>query len=297
MNKSFTLIEILVVIVVVGILSAFILVGMNSISDSASIAKGKTFANSIRNALLINLVSEWKFDDGSGTQTTTKDYWTTNDGTLTSFNFDATDGWKTGTNCVSGGCLLFDGTNDYINAQNGADFNNLTSFTIELWGKATVNSKDFINKAAVAGNQRSFGFNTNASGYIIMYISPDGINWSGSKVGTVNVINGKWNHIVVVYTGTKIYFYVNGISYEAPTSYSGGVYTSSSPFLMGANYFVGAFSGYMDEIRFYKQGVSFSQIEQNYYSGLNKLFKNNGIALDEFNQRIVELKSNIADNE
>jgi prepilin-type N-terminal cleavage/methylation domain-containing protein len=43
MNKSFTLIEILVVIVVIGVLSAFILVGMSSITSSANIAKSQAF--------------------------------------------------------------------------------------------------------------------------------------------------------------------------------------------------------------------------------------------------------------
>ncbi|MFA6374475.1 MAG: prepilin-type N-terminal cleavage/methylation domain-containing protein, partial [Candidatus Paceibacterota bacterium] len=40
MNKSFTLIEILVVIVIIGILSAFIIVSMAGVSDKATIAKG-----------------------------------------------------------------------------------------------------------------------------------------------------------------------------------------------------------------------------------------------------------------
>jgi len=48
-EKSFTLIEILVVIVVTGILSSFVLVGMSSITNDARIAKVKAFANSVRN--------------------------------------------------------------------------------------------------------------------------------------------------------------------------------------------------------------------------------------------------------
>ena len=83
MSKSFTLIEILVVIVIIGILSAFIIVSMVGVSDKARIAKSQAFANSLRNSLLINLVSEWKLNDGSGT--TASDSWSANTGTLTNF--------------------------------------------------------------------------------------------------------------------------------------------------------------------------------------------------------------------
>jgi len=53
MKKSFTLIEILVVIVIIGILSAFIIVSMSGVSQKATIAKGQAFANSLKNALMI----------------------------------------------------------------------------------------------------------------------------------------------------------------------------------------------------------------------------------------------------
>jgi hypothetical protein len=244
------------------------------------------------------LVSEWKFEGptavgGTAVVDDTKDSWTINGGTA----LYGTPTVKGGTDCVSGKCIYFDGSGEYIDTTNGSGFNNLTSYTIELWEKTSIKNKDFVNKAVAAGNQRSFTFWMNGSGYLEAYISSDGIVWAGLKTGTIDVANNKWNHVVVVYTGTNIFFYVNGISYEAPTSYTGGVYTSSATLKIGASYAISPFSGYMDEIRFYKQGVSFSQIEQNYYSGLNNLFKNNGIGLKEYNQRLVELKSNIANNE
>ncbi len=80
MSKSFTLIEILVVIVVIGVLSAFILVGMSSISSKANIAKSQVFINSIDNSLLTSRVAYWKLDEGAGT--TTSDSWGVSLGTL-----------------------------------------------------------------------------------------------------------------------------------------------------------------------------------------------------------------------
>ncbi|MFA5013447.1 MAG: type II secretion system protein, partial [Candidatus Paceibacterota bacterium] len=60
--RAFTLIELLVVIAIIGILSALIIVGMNSTTQKATIAKAQVFSNSLRNSLMGNLISEWKFD-------------------------------------------------------------------------------------------------------------------------------------------------------------------------------------------------------------------------------------------
>ena len=126
MNKSFTLIEILVVIVVIGIISSFIIVGLSSVSDKANIAKGQAFSNSLRNSLLMNLVSEWKLDEGTGS--TTLDSWGSNTGTLgTSTIGDAAEPTWT-TDCVSGKCLSFDGTDDYVDCGNPDNLNNITEY-------------------------------------------------------------------------------------------------------------------------------------------------------------------------
>jgi prepilin-type N-terminal cleavage/methylation domain-containing protein len=63
--SAFTLIELLVVIAIIGILSALIIVGMSSTTQKATIAKAQVFSNSLRNSLMNNLISEWKFN-GSG---------------------------------------------------------------------------------------------------------------------------------------------------------------------------------------------------------------------------------------
>jgi prepilin-type N-terminal cleavage/methylation domain-containing protein len=127
MNKSFTLIEILVVIVVIGALSAFILVGMSSITNSANIAKSQAFSNSLRNSLLLNLVSEWKLD-GNG-----NDSWGVNNGTLVGATHLPV--LKTNSDCFSGSCYDFDGTEDYINVGSRANLTTDISngLTITAW--------------------------------------------------------------------------------------------------------------------------------------------------------------------
>jgi len=74
-QKSFTLIELLVVIVIIGILAGVIMISTSSSIDKANVAKAKTFSESIKNNLMLNLVSEWNFDDSSNPY---KDFWGNN---------------------------------------------------------------------------------------------------------------------------------------------------------------------------------------------------------------------------
>ncbi|MFA5013335.1 MAG: LamG-like jellyroll fold domain-containing protein [Candidatus Paceibacterota bacterium] len=292
-NNAFTLIELLVVVAIIGILSALIVVGMSSTTQKATIAKAQVFSNSLRNSLMDNLISEWKFDDASsGSSTAAVDSWSgNNSGTLTNFNFNTTDGWRTGADCIVGNCLLFDGTNDYVGAGNGSGFNNLTAFTIEFWEKTATPNRDFMQKAVAAGNQRSFGVSMPASGITEFRISPDGVSWSGFEVGSVNVADNKWNHIVTIYSGTQLMIYVNGVRDTPPASYSGGVFTAVADFNIGTSYFIGPFLGYLDNIRFYDSSVSMSEIKRNYYSGLNDLLFGNGITQREYSDRIAEFNA------
>ncbi|MDD4662200.1 MAG: prepilin-type N-terminal cleavage/methylation domain-containing protein, partial [Candidatus Pacebacteria bacterium] len=79
MNKSFTLIELLVVIVIIGILAGVIIVSTSSSINKANLAKAQSFSNTVQNELLLNLVSEWSFDNSSNIG---EDTWGNNDGTV-----------------------------------------------------------------------------------------------------------------------------------------------------------------------------------------------------------------------
>ncbi len=298
MNKSFTLIEILIVIVVIGILSAFVLVGMNSITESANIAKGKAFSDSLRNSLLTSLVSEWKLDEGAGSNTV--DSWGINNGTLTNGPT-----WVT-SNCISNNCLSFDGDNDYINCGNNSSLSmgakdHTTSFWIKLNNNVAPDTETHIFCGGVVGVSSGYWIRRQTGGSSLYLCFNDGSpsRLEGSLSGNGTLIANKWYYVVVTFDRDGMaQGYIDG---KIQTGYSlvsrpGNIQNTYSFQLggYGGSYLL---DGFLDEVKIYNAILSSIQIQQNYYVGLNKLFKNNGIISNEFNQRIGELKSNLSNNE
>jgi prepilin-type N-terminal cleavage/methylation domain-containing protein len=296
-NLAFTLIELLVVIAVIGILSGLIVVSMSGTTEKATIAKAQIFSNSLRNSLMLNLIGEWKLDEG-------KDGYANNTwGTVTTgtlYNFastvagggdspSSTEGWMSSNYCVSGTCLKFDGSNDYVDAGSAMTENITNKLTIGVWIKTTITNKDVFNKAVGTGNLRSFGLLINTDGIVRMAYSSDGATWSYVP-GSSNVADGKWNYIVISLNGSKAYTYINGVQDVLPTNYSSTIFSSPTvTFKIGASYFISPFNGLIDEVRLYNEGVSASYVKEQYYLGLNNLLINGSITKEEYLSRTSDL--------
>jgi len=291
MNKSFTLIEILVVIVVIGIISSFIIVGLSSVSDKANIAKGQAFSNSLRNSLLMNLVSEWKLDEGTGS--TTLDSWGSNTGTLgTSTIGDAAEPTWT-TDCVSGRCLSFDGTDDYITFGN-SNLNILDNITISFWVNPL--NYNFSVAAFICGNGVSSRYGYHVwlwtTGYLSYRTCQVGANQNtNSLIGYIP--NNKFTHLTVTRSGTNATIYANGKditeshgSHIDPTTSSSNIFVGR---YVGGGYFL---NGILDDMKIYKEAMSSFQVQQNYYSGINNLIAKKQINIEEYSKRIKQLVIN-----
>jgi hypothetical protein len=55
-------------------------------------------------------------------------------------------------------------------------------------------------------------------------------------------------------------------------------------------------AGKMDEVRIFHAITTISQIQQNYFTGLNKLLSHNSLTQAEYYQRISDLSNNYAEN-
>jgi prepilin-type N-terminal cleavage/methylation domain-containing protein len=302
MNKkllAFTLIELLVVIAIIGILSGLIVVTMNGITSKANIAKSQVFSNSLKNALMLNLISEWRLDEG-GTSQSTEDIWGTNEGILgSSSGVDTTDPTWTSSDCVRGNCLTFDGVNDFVNCGNASVLNiSSGSITVEAWVYPQRGTNYIFGNSADNAN---WGYYT----FKIQSQKPD-INFNSSGGSFVyrsnnNVDLNKWSHIVATHTfgnGSLTKIYLNGIQQDATwisgTGNETSICTSTCRFEIGHWYGTPDstsdqyhFYGKIDEARIYNAVVPTSRIKENYYSGLNSLLANGNMTIEEYLSRIV----------
>ncbi|MDD3170380.1 MAG: LamG domain-containing protein [Candidatus Pacebacteria bacterium] len=288
MNKSFTLIEILVVIVIIGIISAFIIVSMSGVSEKANIAKSQAFASSLRNSLLMNLVSEWKLDDASGTSV--KDSWGTNAGTWNGAGGGGytSPSWRTASECVSRGCLAFDGTDDYINIPNAPSLNFTNAITMSLWFKTDINqsSRGILTKGYPGIND--YDAMLYVTGGMLQFYIKDSDGNSDNVSYNVSYHNNQWKYLVGFFNGDWLYLYLNGIVVASKDSLRTNIRSSSNPTTIGYGWSF-YFNGLIDESHMYNQAISTSQVQQNYYIGLNNLLKNESISQEEYLGNVLDL--------
>ena len=287
-TKSFTLIELLVVIVIIGILAAVIIVSTSSSISKASIAKVKVFENSVQNELGANMVSRWKLDEIIGT-TTTSDAWGSNTGTLgdgvTASTYPTL---KEESECVTGKCMYFDGTNDDISIANNSTLNFITwngSYTFSLW--LYSDSLVGLTRPSVFGKFSSTLDRNVISCYAgaVRFGYYNGINWFGfSGPFTLH----KWVYAVGTNNHGSVSLYLDGVIQTG----------TSTPYMGSIGMFIGSagtgdageyWKGFIDNISIYDSVLSSSQIKQEYIAGLNSLLANNNISKEEYDQRINSL--------
>ena len=290
-NKSFTLIELLVVIVIIGILAGVIMISTSSSIDKANLAKAQAFSKTVQNELLLNLISEWTFDEDVSPYNSSKDTWGTNTGTVVGADYNSS-------NCISGGCYDFNGTSDYIDLNNNfLSLAESSTKTISGWFKSdTVNIS--VSTARILTLHKASG----SSGFSLMIYNDSTTNdhialyYCTSSALTIlnsNIkVSKNWMHVVGVQNGTSVKIYVNGA--EANSVNNGGIFGVSTP----TNAIIGAFSvgpaeyfldGLIDEVRIYDAALSSAQIKQNYIAGLDSLLSKGSISKEDYNQRINAL--------
>lgn len=285
LKQAFTLIELLVVIAIIGILSGLIIVTMSETTNRATIANARVFSNSLRNSIMINMVSEWKINEGLGTSISDS-LGGVNTGSLT-----GTYTWKGGLECVDGSCLSFSGAGR-ISLGTSSSLNVGDNFTVEAWiyPLSIANGPAIIGKNGYSGN-RGWLFLITSTGRIRFEGSPDGTNIYGfsSATGIVNL--NKWQHIVFVKNSTNGVFYLNGAIIAGTGTLYSQYFNSSNVGMIGA--YGGGGDGNMigsiDTIRIYNAAIPTSHIKEQYYAGLNKLLANGGITQGEYQSRIGEL--------
>lgn len=302
-KQAFTLIELLVVIAIIGILSGLIVVSMGGMTQKATIAKAQVFSNSLRNSLMTNIVSEWKFDgttadSASATSSDVLDTWKNiNNGVVSATPPKV----RTGSNCVSGSCLQFDGSVASGN-YNYVDFGNNSSLSMGT-GDATVSFWVKFDNAKAPDYELLVGCSstgTTSTGYWIdrypnssqleVYFN-NGTIYGSATMSPAILIADNWYNIVVVFDRDgAVQAYING---GKQTGYSmdisgrqGNIQNALSLRIGGYSSTAYRLAGKMDDIRLYSAAMPVSQIQEQYYAGLNKLLASNQITSEEYLSKI-----------
>ena len=294
-NKSFTLIEILVVIIIVGLLAGLIITSTSSYINEANRVKSIAFSDKIKKEHSLDSgILEWNFNEKSGS--VASDVWGSKNGALNSFNFDTNSGWRSGDDCVLGGCLQFDGANDYVSVDT-----QLKDYTkpvaIELWLKIPSSFTWINGTIALVRANTSYGLGIfrSASNNTLVFASRIG---STSTYGTqaYAIKRDTYYHLIFTGNGTAFDVYIDSKKINAsPIAYgvlagsnlSGLFYVGHSIIYGGSG--GGYLKGYIDDVHIYNSILSSSRIKQNYLAGLDSLLAKGGIDKEEYIQRIEKL--------
>ena len=279
-TKSFTLIELLIVIVIIGVLSGIIIISTTSSIDKANFAKAQAFSNTVQNELLGGLVSEWTFDNENNLG---EDTWGNNDGVV---NGNVSS--RERDSCVYGKCVFFDGVvGSYIEVPTDPSLENMNEITISFWFKSlsTGTSQGPISK--IYGIKPFWSVWLGSNGRYVWETGDATTTYYKSSLANIFSYN-EWHHLVVVQKGTTYTIYSNS---EMKLSNSDGVNFPDSK--SSRNLLIGSlttssypFKGYLDDVRIYDSALSLAQIKKEYIAGLNSLLINGVIAQEEYNKKI-----------
>ena len=201
-------------------------------------------------------VASWSFDEGAGTIANDSSG-NNNNGILYGNPTWTTEGQVNK-------ALSFDGSNDYVDCGNDESLNLTSVGSVEVW----ANIKTYSNYPGIVSKGAIGGWDTNGYGIWL---------WEGKVAGTITnkaenpnhitfsfgspAIN-KWNHYVLVWDGSYVYGYFNGIEVFKQTQTLNVPITSYN--LELSHIASTAFNGLIDEVRIYNRALSAEEIKRHY---------------------------------
>jgi hypothetical protein len=208
--------------------------------------------------------SSWNMNETSGT--TIYDNLGTNNGTMNNFNNNQSSGRFSSEECVFGGCLKFDGTDDYVSTQDI----DVSNGTFALWVKPlsipTTNTGLISKRYDESSTPFSIGMVANT--LKVRALVNDGIIKVADSVNNLSV--GEWNFVAgTIASNGQMKIYLNGVL-ESSVSIGTPV-LNNSLYLIGfhgsqggilANY---GFNGSVDEVRYYNRVLSDTEIYSLYH--------------------------------
>ena len=284
-NRAFTLLELLIVITIIGILSSIVIVSMSGSTDSADIAKGKSYSQQVHALLGHEAVLDLNFNENA--------YNTCSDGS------DACDasgysnhgtivGDASGATFVSspidGYSLYFDGDNDYVDLARNPIENNV--WTIAMWFNIENSDQYDMLYSGPDNTDIQLFFHMTTK-----YLSTSVENVERTTTFKISDHYDEWHHAVWTHSASNLTIvYIDGVVVLSSTDTT--YVKSSESVRIGQLPASSAYDiqGYLDDVRVYAQSLSSTEIQKQYAIDLKKLFNNGAVAEQEYEQRLAFLK-------
>lgn len=261
-KKSFTLIELMVVIAIIGIIASIILVATKLAREKARIAKSINFSAQIYHGVGAYLIGGWDFENNF------------NDISGNDNNGIAIHGapnYEDSVDQTMGKAVSFDGsycvTVPYSQSMEDVSSNN--AVTLELWIKPNS-----ISFAYLVTNAWHYDIVLGSDGKISAQIGTlFGGFWPVDYWSTDEVFVGKWNHIAVTSNGSTTKMFLNGEEQGNGVDQVTKMFPTDKEIVIGCGYFLGypfRFNGLIDNVRIYSYALGFSQIKKHYVQGAIK---------------------------
>jgi hypothetical protein len=200
------------------------------------------------------------------------------------------------------------GATNYVDVPTASNLNFGTGgISVSAWVKNSdvVNARFILGKRDPNGTQAGYELFINQTTGVLVFQAGT-VGAYSYRVGTRNISDGKWHHVVGLRTGTTFHVYVDGqLDDSVDTTSSAGNVDNGSNLLIGRSEVQLTntnFKGDIDEVRVYNRVLSTSEINTLYYAGLptktstaqNTRSTGGLILMQSFNGQDVNFFSNTA---
>jgi Concanavalin A-like lectin/glucanases superfamily len=171
--------------------------------------------------------------------------------------------------CRPGGCLSFDGVDDYVRQTTGNSPTVTTAVTVTMW----VNLNTTVGGDVVSDGSDGYVMRVQSTGIPIFFIQSPSGTW-GSVQHNAALATDTWIHLTGTYDSSNIRLYIDAVqSPNSPVAYTGTIAAlggNPAPYLVGVNRDLSQFpfKGQIDNVRIYNRALTLADIQADRALGL-----------------------------